>query len=84
MTTQTSIFFVRHGHVYNPQKILYGRLPGFRLSDLGREQAQAAAVALRDIPLAAAFSSPQLRTRQTAAIRDQGSSTQLQEVGKSD
>jgi broad specificity phosphatase PhoE len=68
MTTQTSIFFVRHGHVYNPEKILYGRLPGFRLSDEGRQQAQAAANALRETPFAAAFSSPQPRARQTAEI----------------
>jgi broad specificity phosphatase PhoE len=68
MASPTSIFFVRHGHVYNPQKILYGRLPGFRLSEMGREQAEAAADALRQVPFAAAFSSPQLRARQTAEI----------------
>lgn len=68
MTNPTSIYFVRHGHVHNPQKILYGRLPGFRLSQMGRQQAEAAAGALRQIPFAAAFSSPQLRARQTAEI----------------
>jgi broad specificity phosphatase PhoE len=68
MVNPTFIYFVRHGHVDNPKNILYGRLPGFRLSEMGREQAQAAATALREVPFAAAFSSPQLRARQTAEI----------------
>jgi len=73
MTTHTVIHLVRHGHVHNPQAILYGRLPGFGLSEEGREQAQAAAIALRDRPLATIFSSPMLRAWQTAeAIRGQG------------
>ncbi|MEW5960513.1 MAG: histidine phosphatase family protein [Chloroflexota bacterium] len=68
MINPTSISLVRHGHVFNPDNIVYGRLPGFCLSELGREQAQAAAAFLRDRPLAAAFSSPQLRAQQTAEI----------------
>jgi probable phosphoglycerate mutase len=68
MASPTSIYFVRHGHVHNPEKILYGRLPGFRLSEMGRRQAEAAADVLRETPFAAAFSSPQLRARQTAEI----------------
>lgn len=68
MTTPTHITFVRHGQVYNPQRVVYGRLPGFPLSELGEWQAQAAAEALRDVPLAAIFSSPLLRAQQTARI----------------
>ena len=68
MTAPTKISFVRHGHVHNPERIMYGRLPGFGLSESGREQARAAAVTLQDRPLAALFSSPQLRARQTAEI----------------
>ncbi|MBN2389096.1 MAG: histidine phosphatase family protein [Anaerolineae bacterium] len=70
MTTsqRTQITFVRHGQVYNPERIVYGRLPGFSLSELGEQQAQAAAEALRDMPLAAIFSSPLLRAQQTARI----------------
>ena len=64
----TTISLVRHGHVYNPENITYGRLPGFRISQMGREQARAAAIALHDTPLAAAFCSPQLRARQTAEL----------------
>ena len=33
----TVVHVVRHGEVYNPDRILYGRLPGFRLSDRGVE-----------------------------------------------
>jgi broad specificity phosphatase PhoE len=60
------VSFVRHGQVHNPGAVFYGRLPRFALSALGREEAQAAAVALGDEPLAAVFSSPLLRARQTA------------------
>ena len=31
----TTIHFVRHGKVYNPDHLLYERLPGFHLSDRG-------------------------------------------------
>jgi probable phosphoglycerate mutase len=62
----TLLSFVRHGQVYNPDQIYYGRLPGFRLDAKGRDQAKLAARVLRSTPLAALFSSPQLRARQTA------------------
>ena len=39
----TTIHFVRHGKVYNPDHLLYERLPDFHLSDLGRRMAQATA-----------------------------------------
>lgn len=66
VTAPTRIHLVRHGEVRNPERILYGRLPGFGLTDLGRRQALAAARWLNDRPLAALFSSPMLRARQTA------------------
>ena len=62
----TIIHLVRHGHVHNPDKILYGRLPRFRLSDKGRRQARAAGRFLSDQPVRGVFSSPMLRARQTA------------------
>lgn len=64
----TTIHFVRHGRVHNPERLFYGRLPGFRLNDVGRDQAQLAAQALCDKPVAALFSSPLLRARQTADV----------------
>jgi probable phosphoglycerate mutase len=63
---RTSIYLVRHGEVYNPRAVYYGRLPGFALSARGRRQARAAAQTLQAIPLAALYSSPLLRARQTA------------------
>jgi broad specificity phosphatase PhoE len=57
---------VRHGEVYNPDDIFYGRLSGFRLSNKGNYQAVKAAETLNGSQLAAIFSSPLLRARQTA------------------
>lgn len=65
---EVRIFFVRHGEVHNPGAIFYGRLPRFRLSDEGRAQAAAAARDLAAEPLAAVYTSPLLRARQTGAI----------------
>lgn len=63
---KTAISFVRHGEVYNPDKVFYGRLAGFDLSDNGKSQAVRAAEAFNGRRLAAVFSSPLLRARQTA------------------
>jgi broad specificity phosphatase PhoE len=62
----TTIALVRHGQVHNPEGIVYGRRPRFRLSALGRRQAAGAARALDGRPLALICSSPLLRARQTA------------------
>lgn len=62
----TVIHFVRHGMVHNPQEILYGRRPQFRLSSTGRFQAEKAASCLGAYQIAAVYSSPLLRARQTA------------------
>lgn len=62
----TVIHFVRHGNVHNPQQILYGRRPRFGLSSTGRLQAAKAASCLGAYPIAAVYSSPLLRARQTA------------------
>ncbi|WP_200808259.1 histidine phosphatase family protein [Demequina sp. NBRC 110055] len=62
------VHLLRHGHVHNPDKVLYGRLPEFRLSDAG--QAMAAAVAedlsAREVPVTRVIASPLLRAQQTA------------------
>jgi broad specificity phosphatase PhoE len=67
MTTgPIAIHLIRHGEVHNPRQILYGRLPGFPLSDRGRRQAGAAGLWLKGRPICAVFCSPMLRARQTA------------------
>lgn len=57
---------VRHAHVHNPQDILYGRLPRFGLSEEGRNQAETLARFLSTREVAAIYTSPLLRARQTA------------------
>jgi broad specificity phosphatase PhoE len=51
MSDKTTVHLMRHGEVHNPSGVLYGRRPGFHLSDLGREMAQtvAEAIAHRDV-----------------------------------
>jgi len=65
MTAPTTIYFVRHGNVHNPAQILYGRLPRFRLSERGLEEARSAGRFLNSTPVAALYCSPLLRARQT-------------------
>lgn len=59
---------MRHGEVFNPQRVLYGRLPGFRLSDLGRQMAEAAAADLveRGRPVVRVVASPLQRAQESA------------------
>ena len=64
---ETTIYLMRHGHVHNPDDILYGRLPGYKLSRAGKEQAHAAGQWLADKPITAVYSSPMERAQQTAA-----------------
>ena len=64
----THITLIRHGHVHNPDNIIYGRLPGFGLSRVGREQAEAAAQHLRNADITALYCSPQQRAEETALI----------------
>jgi len=67
VTERTVVHLLRHGEVHNPEKILYGRLAGYRLSDLGESMAERAAqwFAARDV--VRVVSSPLERAGQTAA-----------------
>jgi broad specificity phosphatase PhoE len=62
----TVVHMLRHGEVYNPGKILYGRLSGYRLSELGQQMAKAAAQALVDRDVTHVVASPLERARETA------------------
>jgi len=66
VTERTVVHLLRHGEVYNPDKILYGRLPGFRLSDAGVAMAEKAAAWFTDKDVTLLVSSPLERARQTA------------------
>ncbi len=63
---RTVVHLLRHGEVDNPQGVLYGRLPGYQLSDLGHQMANRAAEALANNDLAAVIASPLERAQQTA------------------
>ncbi len=67
MTEETRVHLIRHGEVYNPDGVLYGRLPGFRLSDKGQQQAVAVADALADRDVVVVVASPLQRAQETAA-----------------
>ena len=67
MAEETRVHLVRHGEVYNPDGVLYGRLPGFHLSDKGKQQAIAVADALADRDIVAVIASPLQRAQETAA-----------------
>jgi len=66
MSTTTVVHMLRHGEVYNPQKILYGRLPGYHLSELGVQMAKAAAQSLAGHDVTYLVASPMERARETA------------------
>jgi broad specificity phosphatase PhoE len=63
---RTVVHLLRHGEVDNPAGILYGRLPGYQLSELGEQMAVAAARWLADRDVTALISSPLERAVQTA------------------
>ncbi len=63
----TVVHVVRHGEVENPDGILYGRLPGYHLSELGRAMADRVAEYLADRDVAHAAASPLERAQETAA-----------------
>lgn len=64
--SSTIVHLVRHGEVHNPEKILYGRMPGYHLSARGRSQAAATAASFRDHDITYLASSPLQRARETA------------------
>ena len=69
---ETTVHLLRHGEVFNPEQVLYGRLPGYRLSETGEAMALAAAEWLADgvvphPPVTHVVSSPLERAQQTAA-----------------
>jgi broad specificity phosphatase PhoE len=64
--TRTVVNLVRHGEVHNPSGVLYGRLPGFKLSTAGEEMALKAAAALAGRDVRAVIASPLERAVQTA------------------
>jgi broad specificity phosphatase PhoE len=67
MSDTTVVHLLRHGEVHNPEGVLYGRLPGYRLSTTGEAMALAAAEWFVGKDVTALVSSPLERAQQTAA-----------------
>lgn len=68
---KTVIYFLRHGEVENPKKIIYGRLPGFNISENARQHIAQVAQELKRRNIGFLYVSPMRRTRQTAEILSQ-------------
>jgi broad specificity phosphatase PhoE len=64
----STVHLVRHGEVENPKGVIYGRLPGYHLSERGRKQAEMAAEHLADADIGIVRVSPLERAQETAAI----------------
>lgn len=67
MTSRTIVHLLRHGEVYNPTGVLYGRLPDFHLSDTGRAMAERLAQHLAGVDLVHLRCSPLERAQETMA-----------------
>lgn len=61
------IHLVRHGEVFNPDGVLYGRIPGYGLSELGKRMAQESADSKIGHPITRLYASPLQRTQESAA-----------------
>jgi broad specificity phosphatase PhoE len=57
---------LRHGEVYNPDGVLYGRLPEYHLSDIGRQMAERVAETLKPRDISHVVASPLERAQETA------------------
>jgi broad specificity phosphatase PhoE len=67
MSDTTVVHLLRHGEVSNPRGVLYGRLPGYHLSEEGRLMAKAATAFLAGRDVMVLRSSPLERALETAA-----------------
>lgn len=63
----TTVHLLRHGEVHNPQGILYGRTPGYHLSELGKTMAERVAERIGERDITHLVSSPLERAQETAA-----------------
>ncbi len=66
-SAETIVHLLRHGEVHNPSGVLYGRMPGYHLSELGRAMAQRVADVVGDRDIAHVVSSPLERAQETGA-----------------
>jgi len=62
----STVHFLRHGEVFNPEKILYGRQPNWYLSERGQEMARTVGEWSKQFDLGAVLASPLQRAQETA------------------
>lgn len=65
--TITRLHLLRHGEVHNPRGVLYGRLPGYGLSERGHAMARRVADTVAERDIVHVGSSPLQRAQETAA-----------------
>jgi broad specificity phosphatase PhoE len=65
-SVKTVLHLLRHGEVENPRGILYGRLPDYHLSDIGKRMAERIAHTLKGRDLTYLVSSPLERAQESA------------------
>jgi len=66
MTERTIVHLMRHGEVHNPDGVLYGRLPDYYLSDLGKQMAERVAEHVTGRDITHLVASPLERAQETA------------------
>ncbi|MDO4916409.1 MAG: histidine phosphatase family protein [Rothia sp. (in: high G+C Gram-positive bacteria)] len=71
-SAQVKVHVMRHGEVRNPERIVYGRLPNYHLSELGQKMVRLSAERFREMSDQGAnivylAMSPLTRTRESAA-----------------
>jgi broad specificity phosphatase PhoE len=66
VTEHTVVHLMRHGEVHNPEGVLYGRLPGYQLSELGRKMAERVSEHFTGARLKHVGASPLERAQETA------------------
>jgi len=66
MTVTTIVHLLRHGEVHNPEGVLYGRRPGYHLSELGRTMAERVADMVGGRDITHVVASPLERAQETA------------------
>jgi broad specificity phosphatase PhoE len=67
VSERTVVHLLRHGEVLNPDGVLYGRLPGFHLSERGVQMAEMVGKHLADHDVTLVVASPLERAQETAA-----------------
>lgn len=62
------IYLIRHGEYANPKQIAPYRLPGFHLTENGKQEVSRLSEQLSQEPIVAVYTSPLERTQETAGI----------------